>query len=102
METPVLERLSEMRLLISVKELEWFKTNFPGIKWEAGDTTIKWNANSPEEVEMARKAFEAYKAKHPKALAFKMEHDNKASSQEMKEFDPNAEFIICQEWMHKG
>ena len=91
-----------MRLLISAKELEWFKTKFPGIKWEAGDTTIKWNANNPEEVEMARKAFAAYKQKHPKAMAFKMERDNKASSQEIKEFDANAEMILMQDWMTKG
>lgn len=96
------EKFCEMRLLISAKELEEFKKEFPGIKWEAGDTNIRWNSNNPEEVEMARKAFEAYKKKHPKALAFKMKADDKKDTQEIKEFDPNAEFIVLQEFMVKG
>ena len=66
-----------MRLLIAPADLKWFKENFPTIKWEAGDTTIKWNANDPEEVEMARKAFMAYKQKHPRALAFSVDKDGK-------------------------
>ena len=94
--------IHEMRLLISVKELDWFKENFPTIKWEAGDTTIKWNANDPEEVELARKAYSAYKQKHPKALGFACKKDNKKDAKELKSFDPNAEMIIMQDWMHKG
>ena len=96
------ERISEMRLLISAKELEWFKTEFPGFKWEAGDTTIKWNANNPEEVELARQAYEAYKKKHPKAMAFAVKKDDKKDTRQLDAFDPNAEMILMQEWMHKG
>jgi len=91
-----------MRILISVKELGWFKENFPLIKWEPGHTEIKWNSNVPEEVEMARKAFEAYKQKHPKAMAFRMNKDDKKDVVELKEFDPNAEMIVVQDWMQKG
>lgn len=97
-----MDEVREMRLLISVKELAWFKQEFPEFKWEAGDTTIKWNANKPEEVEMARKAFEAYKKKHPKAMAFKMLREDKKDANEIQNFDPNAEMIIMQEFMHKG
>lgn len=96
------QQVSEMRLLLSVEELAWFKENFPMFNWEAGDTTIKWNANDPEEVEMARKAFEAYKKKHPKAMAFKVKRDDKKDTQEIPEFDPNAEMIIMQDWAIKG
>ena len=94
--------MNQMRLLISAKELEWFKKEFPEIKWEAGDTTVKWNANNPEEVEMARKAFEAYKKKHPKAMAFKVDVDGNKGADEIPDFDPNAEMILLQDWMHKG
>lgn len=96
------EQIREMRLLISVKELSWFKENFPSFKWEAGDTTIKWNANDPDEVAMAKKAFEAYKKKHPKAMAFRVKKDDKKDAHEINEFDPNAEMILMQDWMHKG
>jgi len=98
----VAEKMCEMRLLISAKELEGFKKDFPGIKWQAGDTTIRWNGNNPEEVEMARKAFEAYKQKHPKAMAFKMLRDDRKDTTEIKEFDPNAECIVIGHWSEKG
>ena len=96
------EKMCEMRVLMSVQELEWFKEHCPGIKWEAGDTKIRWNANDPEEVALARKAYDIYKKKHPKALAFKVKKDDKKDAKELKEFDPNAEFIMLQDWMHKG
>lgn len=96
------EKMCEMRLLISAKELEEFKKEFPEFKWQAGDTTIKWNANKPEEVEMAKKAFEAYRKKHPKSMAFKVNPQDKKETNEIKDFDPNAEMIICQDWMTKG
>lgn len=93
--------MSEMRLMVSVSELEWFKKEFPGIKWEAGDTTIRWNANDPEEVEMARKAYEAYKKKHPNALAYKTDrHEKKADA--LSAFDPNAEVILMVKQMVGG
>ena len=98
----LIEKICQMRLLLGVKELEWFKKEFPNIKWTAGDTTIRWNANNPEEVEMARKAFEAYKLKHPKALAFKVNPEEKKDTQQLQEFDPNAEMIVVQEFMQKG
>ena len=62
-------KMCEMRIMIAPAELAWFKEHFPDIKWEAGDTTIKWNANDPDEVKMAMKAYNAYKKKHPKRLA---------------------------------
>ena len=71
------QKICEMRILISPRELEEFRKEFPGIKWQAGDTEIKWNSNAPEEVEMARKAFEAYKKKHPKAIAYSVDKDTK-------------------------
>lgn len=98
----VAEKMCEMRLLISAKELEEFKKEFPEFKWQAGDTNIRWNANKPEEVEMARRAFEAYKKKHPKAMAFRVNPQEKKETNEIKEFDPNAEMIIMQEFMTKG
>ena len=96
------ERICEMRLLISAKDLPWFKKEFPSFDWTAGDTKIKWNANDPDEVEMARRAFEAYKKKHKKAMAFKVDKNDKRDTQKISEFDPNAEYIIMQEFMHKG
>jgi hypothetical protein len=92
----------EMRLLVSVKELAELKKEFPDIKWEAGDTTIVWDSNKPEEVEMARKAFEAYKKKHPKAMAFSVDHKDNKGAQAISDFDPNAEKILVQDWMEKG
>ena len=102
MVTEVDEKICQMRLLISAKELAWFKENFPSIKWEAGDTNIKWNSNKPEEIEMAKQAFEAYKKKHPKAQAFRVNNDDKKDTQVLEEFDPNAEFIIMQDFLVKG
>jgi hypothetical protein len=96
------EKIHQMRILISPKELESFKKEFPDIKWTAGDTEIKWNANHPEEVEMARKAFDAYKKKHPKAMAFRVNAEDKKDAKEIKDFDPNAEMIIIQDWQQKG
>ncbi len=93
---------NEMRLLIAPSDLAWFKENFPMFKWEAGDTTIKWNANDPEEVKMAKQAFEAYKKKHPKALAFKVKKDDQKDAKRLDSFDPNAEMIIMQEFAVKG
>ncbi len=102
MTTAIGEKICEMRLLMSVKEVAWFKENFPGFKWEAGDTKIRWNANSPEEVAMAKAAFDAYKQKHPKAMAFKVSPQDKKDTQSIPDFDPNAEFIIMQEFQVKG
>jgi hypothetical protein len=91
-----------MRLLLTAKEREEFRKEFPGFKWDAGDTKIAWNSNNPEEVEMARQAFNAYKKKHPKAMAFRVKKDDVKDTQEIKEFDPNAELLLVQDWMHKG
>lgn len=100
--TVLVEKLCEMRILISPKELAWFKENFPSIRWEAGDTTIKWNANDPEEVAMAKAAYDAYKKKHPKAQAFAVKKDDKKDTKTLSDFDPNAEYIIMQDWLVKG
>lgn len=96
------EKQCEMRLLIAPTDLLWFRENFPSFKWEAGDTTIKWNANDPDEVEMARRAYEAYKKKHPKAVAFRVKKDDVKDAKHITDFDPNAEMIICQEFAIKG
>lgn len=93
---------SSMRLLLSVKELAWFQERFPGIKWTAGDTNIKWNANDPDEVDLARRAFNAYREKHPKAMAFRVNPENKKDAKCIEKFDPNAEYIIVQDYLHKG
>jgi len=95
-------KICEMRLLISTKELEWFKKEFPNINWQAGDTLVRWNANKPEEVALAKLAYEAYKKKHPQAQAFRVSKDDTKETQELKEFDPNSEYIIIQDWLHKG
>jgi hypothetical protein len=102
METVTENKMCSMRLMLSVKEVEWFKTNFPGIKWEAGHTEVRWNANDPDEVELARKAFKAYKEKHPKAMAFKVNPEDKKDAKSLDAFDPNAEYIIMQDFLHKG
>lgn len=94
--------MSVLNLLMSVSDLDWFKENFPAIKWVAGHTCLEWNSNMPEEVEMAKKAFEAYKKKHPRALAFSIDKDGNTSAQASKEFDPNAEMILMQEYTVKG
>ena len=96
------EKMHEMRLMVSVEDLKWFKENFPMFKWTAGDTTLKWNSNKPEEVALAKKAFEAYKQKHPRALAFSIDKDGKISEHATKEFDANAEMIVMQEYAVKG
>lgn len=102
MGTGTVEKICSMRLLLSVKELDWFKTNFPEINWTAGDTNIKWNANDPDEVALARKAFRAYKEKHPKAQAFRVNPENKKDAKSIDDFDPNSEYIIMQDFLHKG
>ena len=96
------EKICEMRILLSAKELKWFNENYPEIKWGAGDTTIKWNANDPDEVEMARRAWGAYKKKHPKAQGFSVDKDDKKNTKVLKDFDPNAEKVILQDWLVKG
>lgn len=94
--------MNEMRLMLSAKELEWFKENFPGIKWQAGDTTIRWNANDPEEVALAKRAYDAYKKKHPGALTYRTDRNEKKEASVIKEFDPNAEVIVMVEQMVGG
>ena len=96
------EKIHEMRLLLSAKDLKWFQENFPMFKWQAGDTKIRWNANDPDEVKMARQAFEAYKQKHKNAMAFRVDPNDKKDTKKLDGFDPNAEYIIMQEFMHKG
>lgn len=97
------QKICEMRIMLSVRELEEFKRDFPDIKWTAGDTEIKWNSNDPDEVEMARKAYNAYKSKHPNAKAYRVfKGNNKISNIDIDDFDPNAELIILQDAMKKG
>ena len=96
------EKIHQMRILISIKELADFKKEFPNFNWTAGDTTIRWNANDPDEVNLARMAFEAYKKKHPKTQAFSVDVNGNKGAKELSGFDPNAEMILVQDWMQKG
>lgn len=57
-----------------------------------GDTRIEWNPNVPAEVEMARQAFEAAQAK--RYLTYRTTRSG-ARGEQIREFDPNAERIVC-------
>jgi hypothetical protein len=57
-----------------------------------GDTRIEWDPSSEFEVEVARKAFEAAKAK--KYLIYKTDA-NGGRGELMRTFDPTAERIVC-------
>jgi hypothetical protein len=57
-----------------------------------GDTRIEWDPSKPDEVEMARKAFQA--AKDKKYLIYKTKR-NGDKGELMREFDPSAERIVC-------
>lgn len=57
-----------------------------------GDTTTTWNPRSRDEVAMARKAFDEAKAK--RYLIYKANADG-TKGELMREFDPNAERIVC-------
>jgi len=57
-----------------------------------GDTRIEWDPTKPDEVKMARKAFD--EAKKKKYLTYKV--DRRGNQGELlREFDPAAERIIC-------
>lgn len=57
-----------------------------------GDTKIEWNPRSRDEVAMARKAFDEAKAK--KYLTYTLNADG-TRGELLREFDPNAERIVC-------
>lgn len=57
-----------------------------------GDTRIEWDPSKPDEVEMARKAFQA--AKDKKYLIYKTAADG-GRGELLREFDPSAERIVC-------
>jgi hypothetical protein len=57
-----------------------------------GDTTTSWNPNNPDEVALARQAFDAAKAK--KMLTYKANADG-SKGELIREFDPSAERIVC-------
>lgn len=59
---------------------------------KTGDTRTEWNKDNPAEVEMARKAFQA--AKDKRYLIYKTRSDG-SRGELMREFDPNAERIVC-------
>lgn len=57
-----------------------------------GDTRIEWDPRVPEEVSMARKAFDEAKAK--KYLTYRLDsHGNQGEL--IREFDPHAERIVA-------
>lgn len=57
-----------------------------------GDTTTSWNPRNRDEVELARRAFNDAKAK--KMLIYKANADG-TKGELLREFDPNAEKIVC-------
>ena len=57
-----------------------------------GDTRIEWDRNSPAEVEIAKKAFDA--AKDKKYLTYRVGADG-SRGELIREFDPRAERIIA-------
>lgn len=57
-----------------------------------GDTRIEWNPDSPDEVAMARKAFEGLKKK--RYLIYKTRRDG-SQGELLREFDPRAERIVA-------
>jgi len=57
-----------------------------------GDTRTEWDKNRPDEVELARKAFQA--AKEKKMLIYRTRADG-SKAELMREFDPSAERIIA-------
>ena len=57
-----------------------------------GDTTHTWDRTRPDEVAVARRAFDEAKAK--KYLIYKMNADG-SKGELIREFDPNAERIVC-------
>ena len=59
---------------------------------KSGDTRHEWNPAVPFEVEQARKAFDAARAK--KYLIYKIGADG-TQGELMRTFDPTAERIIC-------
>lgn len=59
---------------------------------DTGDTRIEWNPANPDEVEIARKAFQT--AKDKKMLTYRTRADGTAGEQ-IRTFDPAAERIIA-------
>lgn len=57
-----------------------------------GDTRIEWDPSRPDEVAMARKAFD--EAKKKKYLTYKVGADG-TRGELLREFDPRAERIIA-------
>ena len=57
-----------------------------------GDTRTEWDKDRPDEVELARKAFQA--AKDKKMLIYRTKRDG-TKGELMREFDPAAEVIIA-------
>lgn len=57
-----------------------------------GDTRVEWNPNNPDEVALARKAFQ--NAKDKRYLIYRVEPGG-TRGELLREFDPSAERIIC-------
>jgi hypothetical protein len=58
-----------------------------------GDTQISWNRNNPDEVGIARRAFEEA-TKIKKYFAYRIKRDG-TKGEQIRTFDPDAEKIIC-------
>lgn len=58
----------------------------------SGETTTTWNPRSRDEVAIARKVFDEAKAK--RYLIYKANADG-TKGELLREFDPNAERIVC-------
>lgn len=65
-----------------------------------GDTRITWDASNADEVEMARKQFDGYRAKG--YLAFKVNPADATKGEQMREFDPSAQKVIFAPPMRGG
>jgi hypothetical protein len=59
---------------------------------EKGDTKIVWSADNPDEVAIAKTAFDAARKKG--MLAYKAEGRKGERGSQIREFDPDAERII--------
>lgn len=66
----------------------------------SGDTKILWSRDNPDEVEVARTAFNSLRAK--KFNAFKIVGKDGSQGEQITEFDPNLERIIMVPAMRGG
>lgn len=59
---------------------------------EAGDQTIGWDPNSPDEIEQAQATFDSLRSKG--YLAYKVNKEDGKKGEQLLKFDPTVERII--------